>query len=230
MRSVLHDLLLIIFPATCCHCGTLLVGSERHLCTHCLSNIAWASSAAHPNNESEQRLSGIIPIQAAATLLFFKKGSVAQTIIHQIKYHGNTQMAKQYGHLLGQEICSSGRFSDIDYIIPVPLHWWRKMRRGYNQSELLCQAISDITHTPVISRNLYRRRYTQSQTHRGRIGRFQNMRNVFDVRNPHQLEGKHILLVDDILTTGATTESCYRVLSSIPGLRISVATLAIASH
>ncbi len=227
---MLGDLLHIFFPALCIHCGKPLVGNERHLCTHCLSEIPWTHQASQPDNIAEMRLSGRIPIHAAASLMTFKKGFVTQSILHAIKYHGNTHLAHQFGCILGTELISSGRFDDIEYIVPVPLHWWRKLRRGYNQSQLICEAMSEVMAKPVISNNLYRRKYTSSQTRKSRADRLDNMRGVFAIRNPQQFEDKHILLVDDILTTGSTTEGCYQALSHIPRLKISVATLAITNR
>lgn len=226
---MLHDLLSIIFPQLCIHCGEPLVGSERALCTACLCNIGWLHNAAHPGNSTEQRLSGRIPFQAAASLLSFKKGSVTQDIVHHIKYYKCTRLAHQYGKLFGEELRDSGRFSDIDCLVPVPLHWWRRLRRGYNQSQLICEGIAEILHCPVSAHNLYRRRHTSSQTHKNHQERIDNMARAFRVRHPEKFEGKHILLVDDVLTTGATTEACYHALQAVPGLRISVATLSIAS-
>lgn len=173
---------------------------------------------------------GRIPTQSAASLMIFQKGNVAQSIVHQIKYHGSTQLAKLFGHLLGDELIASGRFDDIDYLVPVPLHWRRQLKRGYNQSQLLCEAIAEKMNKPIVRNNLYRKKYTTSQTHKNRLNRLENMQGVFAVRRPQQFENKHILLVDDILTTGATTEACYSALATIPDLTISVAVLAVTSN
>lgn len=227
---MLKDLLRLIFPDFCIHCGTPLVGDEKHLCTHCLIEIPWARQASASENPTELRLTGRIPCQAAATLMTFQKGNVAQSIVHHIKYYGFTSLGTQYGRLLGQELKSSGRFNDIDYIVPVPLHWFKKLRRGYNQSELICEGMAKELGIPVVKRNLRRKKYTQTQTHKNRDERQRNIKDVFSIRNPEQFQGKHILLVDDIITTGATTEGCYQTLKSIPGLRISVAALALVDH
>ena len=224
-----RELLQMLFPAFCCHCDEILVGDERDLCTRCLSQLSWTHNASYSGNDTEMRLAGRIPFVAAASLLYFKRGSVAQTLLHQIKYYGNSTLAVQYGRLLGDELLQSGRFNGIDCIVPVPLHWWRQMRRGYNQSRLLAQGISSAMGLPVVSAGLYRRRYTSTQTHKNRLDRLENMRDVFAVRHPDLLAGKHILLVDDIITTGATTDSCCQALRSVPDLRISVASLALAS-
>lgn len=224
----LRDFLRILFPDLCCHCGEPLVGDERYLCTSCMTRITWAGGADHPGNNVEQRLIGRIPVEAAAALLIFRKDSVVQDIVHQIKYHGHDALARQYGHLLGIELARSGRFQHIDCVVPVPLHRRKKLERGYNQSELLAEAVAKDLHCPVAARNLYRKRYTDTQTHKSRLDRLDNMANVFGVRHPEAWAGKHILLVDDIITTGATSEACYHALQSIPGLRISVAALALA--
>lgn len=229
-KDIIHELLSILFPAYCIHCNNILVGQERFLCTECLIDIPWSHHAFSPNNECELRLIGRVNFEAAASLMTFAKGNVVQSIVHQIKYHGNTRLAHQFGHLLGEDLVNSGRFGDIDYIVPVPLHWWRQMRRGYNQSTLICEGIAEVMHIPIVTRNLYRKRYTNSQTKKSRHERLSNMHDVFDVRRPEQFYGKHILLVDDILTTGATTESCYHALSCVPNLRVSIATLAYAYH
>lgn len=226
LRRFIQDALRIVFPELCCHCGKILVGDERDLCTDCLCQIPWARLADIPDNAVEQRLAGY-QIQAAASLLLFRKGNITQTIIHQIKYQGNLRMARTYGRLLGNELKQSGRFNDIDCIIPVPLHFIRRMRRGYNQSEQISQAVAEVLQCPVLTRNLYRKRYTATQTHKNRTERRENMQDVFAVRHPEKLSGKHILLIDDVITTGATTTSCFLALSQIPNLRISIASLAI---
>ncbi|MBQ9864762.1 MAG: ComF family protein [Bacteroidales bacterium] len=194
-----------------------------------MSKIPWSNNAATTDNETECRLVGQIPLEAAASLLYFQKGNVAQSIIHQIKYHGNTQLAHQYGHLLGNTLKESGRFDTIDYIVPVPLHWLRQLRRGYNQSQLLALAISDDLNVPVADKNLYRHLYTSSQTHKDRQQRTQNVSSAFRVRHPEKLAGKHILLIDDVITTGATIEACYHALESIPDIKISITALAITT-
>jgi ComF family protein len=227
---MIREILSLIFPPLCIHCGRPLVGNERHLCTFCLSEIPWSRHAQQPDNLAEMRLVGRIPTQSAASLMIFQKGNVAQSIVHQIKYHGSTQLAKLFGHLLGDELIASGRFDDIDYLVPVPLHWRRQLKRGYNQSQLLCEAIAEKMNKPIVRNNLYRKKYTTSQTHKNRLNRLENMQGVFAVRRPQQFENKHILLVDDILTTGATTEACYSALATIPDLTISVAVLAVTSN
>ncbi len=220
------ELLQLIYPALCCHCEQPLVGDEQHLCTACLAQIPWTHNAPIADNDVETRFIGRVPCQSAASLLFFHQSAVSQSIVHQIKYFGNIRLARQFGRLMGSELLASKRFDTVDYLVPVPLHPRRKRQRGYNQSELLCKAMSEVLGKPVITNNLVRRRYTTTQTHKNRQDRMDNMKEVFAVRRPAQFADKHILLVDDIITTGATIENCYRALMHIPGLRISIASLA----
>jgi len=225
----LHDLWRILLPHLCIHCGDPLVGDEQDLCTLCLTQTAWLRSDTAEDNTIEQRLAGLIPFEAAAALLAFRKDSVVQSILHNIKYYHNTRLAAQYGRLLGEMLVASGRFGEVDCLVPVPLHPLKHLRRGYNQSQLLCEAIAAVMHLPVESRCLYRRRYTQSQTRKNHQERQDNMQGVFAMRRPARLAGKHILLVDDIVTTGATTSACCDVLLTLPGVRISIAALAVAT-
>lgn len=225
----LRDLLGILMPRLCIHCGQPLVGDEHDLCTHCLTQIAWLPNATAEGNPAEERLQSLIPFEAAGALLLFHKETPVQTLVHQIKYHRNTRLAEQYGRLLGEVVASSDRYADVDLLVPVPLHPLKQLRRGYNQSMLLCEAMRKALPRPVSHGNLYRRRYTRTQTHKNRQQRQDNMRGVFAVRHPEQLEGKHLLLVDDILTTGATLTACHEALKAIPGLRISVAVLAVTT-
>lgn len=224
------DLLRIIFPDLCIHCEKPLVGSEKHLCTHCVTEIPWTNHAAMPNNETEQRLCGRIRCEAAAALMTFAKGNVTQSIAHHIKYYGRTTLATQFGRILGMELKQSGRFENIDFIVPVPLHWFKKIRRGYNQCDYICQGISETLNIPILKGNLKRTKYTHSQTHKNRIERQKNMQSVFAIRHPEQFQGKHILLVDDTITTGSTFDGCYQALKSIPDLHISVAALGLVKQ
>lgn len=225
----LQDLWRIFLPHLCIHCGEPLVGDEQDLCTRCLTQTAWLRNDTAEDNTLEMRLAGLIPFEAAMALLAFRKDSVVQSILHHIKYYHNTRLSAQYGRLLGESIVASGRFGDVDCLVPVPLHPFKHLRRGYNQSQLLCEAMADVMQLPIMSRCLCRRHYTQSQTRKNHQERQDNMQGVFALHHPDRLAGRHILLVDDIVTTGATTSACCDVLRTIPGIRISVAALAVVT-
>lgn len=225
----LRDLLLLFFPDTCCGCGELLVGDEHHLCTNCLMHLPETNYSEIVDNLTEQRLKGQIPFVAATSLFYFSKGNITQHILHAVKYHGNIQLGRLMGRRLGQLLAQSHRFDDVDIIVPTPLHWSRRWKRGFNQSEIICQGIAEHLHRPVSTRHLYRSSYTRSQTHKNRQGRMENIRHAFSVRHPEDYQGKHLLLVDDVITTGATTGACWEALSSIPDVRISIASIAITN-
>lgn len=228
MKNILRELIYLFFPPTCYHCGESLVGNERNLCLKCQMRLPLTNFSNAKNNDTEMRIGGRIPVIAATSLMYYKRESPSQTILHQIKYHGHYRMAHEYGSILGKELADSGRFDDVDVLIPVPLHWLKKWKRGYNQSELLCKGIADSFPKPINTHTLYRKRYTHTQTHKNHFRRMENMIGVFGLRDKKTLEGKHVLLVDDVITSGATTESCWQALKSVPNIKISIASLAIA--
>lgn len=224
---MIRDLFNLLFPATCYGCGQVLVGDEHYLCTQCLLHLPYTHFASLENNATEQRLSQYLPIESATSLLFFSHDSSTRGLVHSIKYHGNTRMAHLFGKQLGEELAASHRFDGVDMIVPVPLHWLRRMRRGYNQSQLLCQGIAEVFSKPVVTGNLIRHRYTHPQALKNRADRKRDIQFAFSVRNPKAFENKHILIVDDVITTGATIGACISTLQKISGVRVSVASLSL---
>ena len=204
------------------------MGDEHELCTSCLLELPHTHILHNDNNFIEKRFLGRLPLQHATALLIFSKKGKTQSILHQIKYKGNEKLAIDMGRLLGTHIAQSGLFDDVDILIPVPLHRRKERKRGYNQSLLLCKGVAQVFSRTIVSDNLVRMRHTESQTHKNRQQRLENMEGVFHVKRPEELEGKHILLIDDVITTGATTEACCKPLLSIKGLRISIASLAVS--
>lgn len=226
--SVLHTILNTFFPSTCVGCGEVLVGNENQLCVSCLSQLPATHFSATPDNEAERMLIGKIPFVAVSAMLQFQHGNKTQRIIHSMKFHGNSDLCLLMGRQMGLELLASGRFDDIDLLVPVPLHWWRRLRRGYNQSELLCRGIAQVMHREVNTRALRRHRYTQQQSLQASSDREKNVQGAFSLRRPDDLAGRHILLVDDVLTTGATISSCCDALKNVNNLKISIATFSIA--
>lgn len=222
------DLLQLLFPRRCCGCGRLLVGNECEVCVDCLIHLPLTRYAMVKNNPLELAIGGKIPCVAATSYLYFVEGEVGQHIVHAAKYHGQVDIATIFGRQLGKDILDSGRFNTVDAIVPVPLHWLRKFQRGYNQSEILCKGIAKIFDRPVVTDVLYRNRYTSTQTKRNSQERTQNVANAFSVRDYEILRGKHVLLVDDVITSGATMEACWNALKHVDGIRISIASLAYA--
>lgn len=224
----LKDFIELFFPRYCCVCGTPLVDGEHELCTACLLDLPEALTAQGDNNFVEQRFIGRMPIAHATALLIFKQQNKTQRILHQIKYNGNEKLAILMGRQLGKKIASSGLFDDVDILIPVPLHRRKERRRGYNQSLRLCEGIAQSFPRKIISNNLIRIQHTASQTHKNRVQRLDNMKDVFAVKDPEALAGKNIMIVDDVITTGATAEACWKALSNVKGISINIAALAVS--
>lgn len=222
-------LLQVLFPSTCACCGEVLVRGERQICLNCLTSLTHTLYSGHDNNHTERLLTGRIPAFANATsLLVFHHGNTVQKLIHAMKFHKNSELCLFMGRQLGLELLHSARFDDIDLLVPVPLHWRRRLQRGYNQSELLCRGIAEVMNREVNTKAFVRHRYTSQQSLTSAAEREQNVEGAFRVKHPEQLEGRHILLVDDVLTTGATLVSCCDALGQVKDIRISIATLSIA--
>ncbi len=228
MKAFFQNLLQTLFPSTCACCGDVLLTGEKQICINCLANLTATFYSAHDDNHTERQLAGRIPYQHATSLYVFRKGNTVQQLVHAMKFHSNSDLCIFMGRQMGLELLHSGRFDDIDLLVPVPLHWRRRLQRGYNQSELLCRGISEVMGRPVNKRALVRHRNTHQQSMQASGDRDENVRDAFSVRHPDDLQGKHLLLVDDVLTTGATLGSCCDALKLVNNLKISIATLSIA--
>lgn len=183
----------------------------------------------HANNPLEKKFWGRLALTSAMSELYFSKNSIVQNMIHEFKYRGNKKAGHYFGNLIGRSLRNSNRFN-IDAIVPLPLFIRKEKMRGFNQAEILCHGIAEILCKPVIAKNVTRRIFTESQTKKHREERWKNVEGIFYINDPKSLEGKHILLVDDVVTTGATLEACGSEILKIPGATLSVATLAIASN
>lgn len=216
------------FPRLCPICERKLLPDEKGICTSCLLGLPFTHIGNCLGNDMEKNFWGRFPVQRSTSLFYYTKGSSVAHILHAMKYHHRPQLCKEMGVLMAQELHKSGFFLDIDYIVPVPLHRKRQQERGYNQSEQLAQGISLQTNLPICTTALARTRNNRTQTHKSGFERWQNTEQLF-CSTPQAIElltNKHILLIDDVLTTGATLVACADALSTVPDIRISVATLA----
>jgi ComF family protein len=225
-KSAFSDLLHLFFPHNCTGCGSDILGDDHLLCLHCLSQLPSTNFFDHPGNPVETTFYGRLPIRNGAAGYFFTKESLIQNLIAQLKYRGNKEVGYYLGKLLGTMITKSERYLDVDVMVPLPLNQRRQKKRGYNQAAAICKGIADVWNKPVMEDNVYRKVYTETQTHKGRISRWENMDGVFAIKDPAALQGKHILLVDDVVTTGATLEACGSEILKIPTTTLSIATLA----
>ena len=229
LSSLAFNLLQVVYPTTCACCDEVLVRGEKQICLHCLSSLTRTCYSSHDENHTERLLGGRIPnLQYATSLFTFHKENTVQKLVHAMKFHKNSDLCLLMGRQMGLDLLHSGRFDDIDLLVPVPLHWLRRLRRGYNQSELLCRGIAEVMHREINTKVLVRHRYTTQQSLTSAAERESNVMGAFRVRHPEQLEGRHLLLVDDVLTTGATLVSCCDALSEVNNLKISIATLSVA--
>jgi ComF family protein len=224
--SVLH----IIFPHVCDGCGNDLLNIESNLCIRCLASLPETNFEMHQSNPVEKDFWGRLPIANASAHLYFTKESLVQHLMHLLKYRGNKEIGLQLGRIMGIALRSSNRFHDIDALIPLPLFPSKEKKRGYNQAEVLCDGIAEVLSLPVLSTVITRPHHTETQTKKGRIERWKNIEGKFRLTDPGAIRNKHLLLVDDVITTGATLEACGNELLSAENVKLSVATLCDASR
>ena len=230
ISAVVRDVASLIMPRTCLACGRVLLENEGSICLSCRYNMPLTNFAKRKENPVKLLFENVLPVESATAMYWFVGGTEWQRIIHNFKYYGRWFFAQKMGEWLGEELRDSGNFDDIDLIIPIPLHYRRRLRRGYNQSEELAMGIGRKMGVGCDFRSVRRRLYNDSQTSKSRSERWDNVEQIFEVRNAERLRGCHILLVDDVLTTGATMTSCAStILKACDGnVRISIASLAVS--
>ncbi len=228
LRVYLNDFLALLFPQLCQACNCNLAGQENLLCTTCLYNLPYTNFHRQADHIVARQFWGKIELKASYALLYFTKGGSVQNLIHNFKYRNRPQIGNMLGQLAGRQLADTKSFKTVDLIIPVPLHPSRLHKRGYNQSEMYAAGIAEKLNSTVSTKNLVRIKATETQTHKSRLARYENVKSVFGIRNPQDLAGKHILLVDDIVTTGSTLEACGRMLLDVDGVTLSIATIAYA--
>jgi len=227
-RSYLTDFVSLLFPELCAACRASLMANEQLVCADCLYNLPFTNFHLQPDNIVARQFWGKINLEAAYALFYFTKGGKVQNLMHQFKYKGVKQIGNLLGNIAGGQLTKNEIFKTVDIIIPVPLHKKRMRERGYNQSACFADGLAQKLNAFAEVDNLVRTMATETQTHKSRFARFENMQEVFAVKNPERLVNKHILLVDDIVTTGSTLEACGTQLLKIEGLKLSVATIAYA--
>ena len=229
LKDLWDDFLSLLFPRICYGCGNHLIRDEYLICTECYVVIPRTNFHAKKDNPLEQVFYGRCKIESAAAFSYFNKGSRIRKLIHNLKYNGAKEIGRELGKIYGLSLKSSDFLDGIDFIVPVPLHKSKERTRGFNQSETIATGISEAAGLPLITNVIERRVATSTQTKRSRTERWDNVEEIFALKNPDLLAGKHILLVDDVITTGATIESCVNEILKAEGAKVSIAALAYAS-
>lgn len=248
-RKTLVPVLDLVLPRVCIVCGRRLLTFEKHICTCCLADLPLTFNWILPHNPMADRFneliqeslcrtlqdgvtpSGHVAYSHAAALFFFNSEADYRKIPYSIKYRGDLASGLFFGAMLGKRMAEASALQDIDLIMPVPLYWSRKWKRGYNQAEVIARGIAEAVHGPVCTDILYRKHRTATQTRLDVNEKLRNVDNAFGLRKPLPPKTEHILLVDDVFTTGATLHACYRTLMATgKDIRISIATLAMVSN
>ena len=230
LRDWKDCLLHLAFPHVCEGCNSDRLDSGQLLCLRCLSDLPSTNFQFYPANPIEKLFWGRLPVTHATAQFYFTRESLMQHLVHQFKYRSNLELGIFLGRLMGSDLAGSNRFSYLDGLIPLPLHLSKQHKRGFNQADILARGVSDILNIPVLEKVIRRISYSESQTRKGRVERWQNMENRFQLIDPGVIGGKHILLVDDVITTGATLEACGREILKACDVSLSVATLCYSSH
>ena len=229
LKNIINSTLHLFYPHVCTGCGSDLLEKNNLLCLKCIHDLPHTDFADLPNNPVEKYFWGRIPLTAAYSQFYFSKEFLIQHLIHQLKYRGDTNIGFYLGEMMGKTLLNSNRFSSIDVLIPLPLYADKEHKRGYNQAAVICNGISAIMNVPVLNGAVIRQHATETQTRKHRTERWENVKQSFKVVNQHELAGKHLLLVDDVVTTGATLEACGNVILQQDNVQLSIATLAYAA-
>jgi ComF family protein len=230
ISTYLRDFIGLHYPVYCPGCGRTLVYSENVLCLHCLYDLPKTNFHTYKDNPVEMTFAGRAPVFRATAFCFFRHESMVQRIIHQFKYNGRKKIGFYLGCLWGRDLLAEEDFRSVDSIIPIPLHPKKQRKRGYNQSEYIAQGIAQSMSKQMDTSSLIRVTDTATQTRKARYSRWENVSEIFRLTDSEQVSGKHILLVDDVITTGATLEAAAQLLLTLPNTKVSIAALGYVSN
>ena len=229
-QNLFNDFLGLFFPVRCISCEKILNRNENFICNDCLSELPLTHFNDFENNLVTKTFWDRVPFKYGFSLMHFVKRSITQTILHAIKYKGKAELAVFFGEMTGNRLIELSFPTDtIDGFLPVPLHPRKEKLRGFNQAAAFAQGLSKILKKPVLKNTVQRIKFTATQTKLSKEQRWQNVRNIFKITNPGKLYGKHIVIVDDVLTTGATIEAlATEILKAVGKINLSFLTLATA--
>lgn len=226
IRTLAGEILDLIYPQVCAACNDDKPARRNIFCVSCIIKIPCTNYHLIEDNPFERHFWGRVNIEAGSALYYFVPGGRTQNLLHNIKYRRRSDYAESVGQIYGKQLVATARFSKVQFIVPVPLHWRKLRSRGFNQSQAFAKGLADSMDITVDRNSLIRVRNTSTQTRKSRSERVQNMTDAFGLNKISHLERKHVLLVDDVLTTGATLEACALKLLEIPGLKVYLATIA----
>lgn len=229
LKQLFNDFSSLIYPNLCVGCGRGLVTGENFICYRCFVSMPRTHFHLVRGNPLEQIFWGRAKIEKATSWFFFQKGSNYQNLLHHLKYKGLREIGVELGRNFGSELLVTNYFGEVDLIVPVPLHSKKEKQRGYNQSLAIAEGLSPQLKIPVEPDILFRRFYSDSQTNKGRFERWENVSDLFELKLEGFFSGKHVLLVDDVVTTGSTLDACAQKILSCDGAKVSIATLGFAS-
>ena len=224
--KLINNVLSLFYPRLCAACGDALQQNEKCICLNCMLHLPETQFHKEHFNPLRQMYDGRAPVEEVTALMSFKKANHVQKILHHLKYSGEKEIGKILGKYFGGQLITEKRYRSIQYILPIPLHPKKQRKRGYNQSEWIAMGLSEGMGIPYLTDVLVRTHYTDTQTRKNRFARWQNVKEVFQVQHPEKVSHTHVLLCDDVFTTGATTEAAIHKLLAVEGIRVSVATLA----
>jgi len=225
ISTFFHDALHLLYPRMCAACGSDLVSNEL-LCPECIIGIPATNFVMHRQNAVEKIFWGRIPVESATAYAYFTKGSVVQKMLHELKYRGNKEIGLLMGKLIGEQLVDFMSTHKLSGLLPLPLFHTKQKLRGYNQAHVICEGINSICGLPIFVDVITRRKSTETQTRKARVDRWKNMETKFQITNGNAIANSHVLLVDDVITTGATIEACGRELLTVPGVKLSVSAFA----
>jgi competence protein ComFC len=224
--KLLKDLFYLFYPNICANCNEQLLQNEKVICTFCRHDLPLTNFQSYTKNKVSRIFSGRITIEKAYALLFFRKQGVTKNLIHDLKYKGNEEVGVFFGNWIGEIVAKNKEFSTVDFIVPVPIHAKKKKIRGYNQVTKFGECLSMHLKVPLNEAVLIRQSATKTQTLKSRFERFNDLESKFSAKNTSIFKEKHILIIDDVITTGATLEACAQELLKTPGIKISILTMS----
>jgi len=226
--SFIDDFISLLYPRVCAACGNSLFKNEEVVCTFCLYHLPKTNYHLMDDSPLDKVFWGRAQLAHTAALYNFQKKGKVQHLIHQLKYKGRMDVGVYMGKILGADLVKTEAFQDITKVVPVPLHPAKQRKRGYNQSEQIAIGLAKAMNIEMDATSFVRTFNTETQTRKSRFARWENVKEIFKVMAPEELANRHILLVDDVITTGATLESAAHILLAIEGVKLSVACIGFA--